>query len=484
MVDDFLIQQQSSYLGNQDDDFYDENIENVEYTDDDWQWEERLRLINEFSNWTSGDDGLDRFIQQTQLETPDPRYHMQWIPFDNFSDIKFVAKGGHSSVFSATWLNKTDQVWDGAKQAFVEKPLVVALKSLKNSQELSEEFLDEFKRHGSLKLDGCGYIVHCHGVTRHPETQEYMMVMNYAEDSDLRHYVQKNMSSLRWKDAVEMLCNIAMGLLNVHKNGTFHKNLHCGNILKFYSCNIADFGLCGPSNSSEPRGVYGSLPFIAPEVLAGGSFTEKADIYSFAFIMWELSSGRPPFSDRPHDHSLALEICHGFREAIVPGTPLFYEKLMLKCWNADPSMRPDAEEIVDILLSPYDYQRNLLGLDDFEINDFDDVDLFEQTLASNIFHTKYPVIPDIHPFAFYNSRFLLFPNLPSPRNSFSVADPPITMSYLDFNDNSLQSDDEEEITYEDIESDNESENEQYIPPPPPISMLRRKSLAPIPLAIN
>ncbi|CAG8688923.1 18307_t:CDS:2, partial [Gigaspora rosea] len=246
-----------------------------------------------------------------------------------------------------------------------------------------------FKRHGSLKLDGCGYIVHCHGVTRHPETQEYMMVMNYSEDGDLRHYVQKNMTTLRWKDAVEMLCNIAMGLLNVHKNGTFHKNLHCGNILKFYSCNIADFGLCGPSNSSEPR-------------------------------------------------------------------------------------------------------------DDFVINstnDFDDVDMFEQTLASRIFHTKCPVIPDIHPFAIYKSRFLLFPNLPSPRNSFSVADPPVTISYLDFNDNSLQSDDEEEeITYEeyntnypefsDIESDNESENEQYIPPPPPISMLRRKSLAPIPLAIN
>ncbi|CAG8680858.1 8053_t:CDS:2, partial [Scutellospora calospora] len=178
----------------------------------------RLRLINEFSNWTSDDDGLDRFIQQTQLETPDPRYHMQWIPFESFSDIKFVAKGGHSSVFSATWLNKTDQVWDGAKQAFIEKPLIVALKSLKNSQELSEEFLDEFKRHGSLKLDGCGYIVHCHGVTRNPETHEYMMVMNYAEDGDLRHYVQKNMTALRWKDVVEMLCSIAMGLLNVHKN--------------------------------------------------------------------------------------------------------------------------------------------------------------------------------------------------------------------------------------------------------------------------
>lgn len=70
---------------------------------------------------------------------------MQWIPFENFNDVKFVSKGGYSTVFSATWVNKKDQVWDGAKQTFVEKPLVVALKSLKNSQNLSDEFLDEVR---------------------------------------------------------------------------------------------------------------------------------------------------------------------------------------------------------------------------------------------------------------------------------------------------------------------------------------------------
>ena len=68
---------------------------------------------------------------------------MQWIPFESFNNVKFESKGGYSSVFSATWANKKDQVWDGAKQTFVEKPLVVALKSLKNSQNPSDEFIDE-----------------------------------------------------------------------------------------------------------------------------------------------------------------------------------------------------------------------------------------------------------------------------------------------------------------------------------------------------
>lgn len=78
---------------------------------------------------------------------------MQWIPFENFSDVKFVLKGGYSSVFSATWANKKEKVWDGAKQTFVEKPLMVALKSLKNSQNVSDEFLDEVSNLTDYRID-------------------------------------------------------------------------------------------------------------------------------------------------------------------------------------------------------------------------------------------------------------------------------------------------------------------------------------------
>ncbi|CAG8588282.1 14523_t:CDS:2, partial [Acaulospora colombiana] len=448
--EDFLAQRTQSLLllDSTDDDLSTLDAE-LSNDNDDWQWEERLRLINDFSNWTSGNSGLDQFIQQTQLENPDQKFHMRWIDYkDNFSNVKLVAEGGHSSVFSATWLNKTDQVWDGAKQAFVEKPLVVALKVLKDSQNLSYEFLDEFKRHASLKLDGCGYMVHCHGVSRHPETNEYIVVMNFAEEGDLRRYLQRNVRTLRWKDTVDILCNIAMGLHDIHKNGTFHKNLHCGNVMKFYNCYIADFGLCGPSNSSAPRGVYGSLPFVAPEVLAGGTFSAKADIYSFAFIMWELSSGREPFSDRPHDHSLALEICHGFRESVMPGTPLFYEKLMRRCWDADPSKRPDAEEIVDILSSPYEYQCQLLGIDELGSDGINELESFDQTLASKMVDQKDVVKPKKHPFAFYTSKFLLFPNLPEPRNQDKV-EPVVIVPYSNAHQTSQ---DEDEVTYEEYDT--------------------------------
>lgn len=67
--EDYIAQNQESFSDTDGDD--EESVDHeVDFSDDEWQWEERLRLINEFSNWTTGNDNLDKFIQQTQLETP------------------------------------------------------------------------------------------------------------------------------------------------------------------------------------------------------------------------------------------------------------------------------------------------------------------------------------------------------------------------------------------------------------------------------
>ena len=66
-VEDYFGSSQPKFFDDQEDEVV--NVDN-DLTDDDWQWEERLRLINDFGNWTSENDVLDKFIQQTQLETP------------------------------------------------------------------------------------------------------------------------------------------------------------------------------------------------------------------------------------------------------------------------------------------------------------------------------------------------------------------------------------------------------------------------------
>ena len=112
-------------------------------------------------------------------------------------------------------------------------------------------------------------------------------------------------------------------------------------------------GLCKPveyfQSHCKKNDIYGVLPFVAPEVLRGKPYTLVSDIYSFSMIMWEFTSGIPPFNDRAHDFPLALSICKGERPKIIETIPQCYINLMKKCWDKDPLKRPDASEIEDII---------------------------------------------------------------------------------------------------------------------------------------
>ena len=87
------------------------------------------------------------------------------------------------------------------------------------------------------------------------------------------------------------------------------------------------------------------MPYLAPEVLSKKLYTKESDIYSFGMLMWEHTTGKKPFHDRPHDQYLMLDILKGERPQITDDTPKFYAELMKKCWDHNPENRPTAKEI-------------------------------------------------------------------------------------------------------------------------------------------
>ena len=87
---------------------------------------------------------------------------------------------------------------------------------------------------------------------------------------------------------------------------------------------------------------------MAPEVLRGKPYTPASDIYSFSMIVWEFTSGVPPFNDRAHDFQLSISICKGERPEIIENTPQCYVNLMKKCWDIEPTKRPTANEIYNL----------------------------------------------------------------------------------------------------------------------------------------
>ena len=166
-------------------------------------------------------------------------------------------------------------------------------------------------------------------------------------DMDLRKYLQQNHNKLTWKDGIQIVYYTVVALLRIHNENAIHRDLHSGNLLYLQSSqrfDISDLGFCGPADKS-PTSIYGNLPYIAPEVISRKEYTFKSDIYSIGMLMWEISSGQPPFSIYEHDLDFAMNIINGMRPKIVPGTPLEYKSLMEQCWDADPSKRPNANTL-------------------------------------------------------------------------------------------------------------------------------------------
>ena len=88
--------------------------------------------------------------------------------------------------------------------------------------------------------------------------------------------------------------------------------------------------------SSTKSKLFGIIPYVDPKSFTFGnkekvySLNKKSDIYSVGVLLWEISSGYPPFhTEGSYDIALALDISQGHRETTVPDTPDDYAKLYI-----------------------------------------------------------------------------------------------------------------------------------------------------------
>jgi Protein tyrosine and serine/threonine kinase len=136
----------------------------------------------------SDNQKVNQFLQDNQLKSTDRRQILECIPYEQFTDVEHIANGGFGKVYKAK-LKKDNQ------------SKLVALKSLNNSQGITEDFLQEIANHKLFYKDN--RIVKCHGISQNPQTNDYVMVMDYIKDGDLRKFLKDN--QLTFKDKLDQL---------------------------------------------------------------------------------------------------------------------------------------------------------------------------------------------------------------------------------------------------------------------------------------
>jgi hypothetical protein len=96
-----------------------------------------------FNNWTSGNNDIDKFIQDTQLSVRyDTKEALEWIPYDRLFNIEYIADGKFGKIYRANWIDGCIDKWDDENQNWKrvnqKKPVI-----LKSSNNVTLEYINE-----------------------------------------------------------------------------------------------------------------------------------------------------------------------------------------------------------------------------------------------------------------------------------------------------------------------------------------------------
>src|ERR1051325_6805050 len=90
----------------------------------------------------SGIKVIDEFIRHTQINYVKREGKMEFVPYDQFKNVEFIAEGGFSKIYKATWID--GPVWNyNNKRAIRDCNRTVALKKLNNSKNITPKELNE-----------------------------------------------------------------------------------------------------------------------------------------------------------------------------------------------------------------------------------------------------------------------------------------------------------------------------------------------------
>jgi serine/threonine protein kinase len=175
------------------------------------------------------------------------------------------------------------------------------------------------------------------------------IVTEFAKQGSLKDLVGCASVKLPWMRKLELLRSAAMGISYLHSLDPVivHRDVKPSNLLVDESWNVkvADFGFARIKEENATMTRCGTPCWTAPEVIRGEKYDERADVYSFGIVMWEVLTRKQPFGGR-NFMGVSLDVLEGKRPQVPGDCPVEFKKLMKKCWHASAVKRPSMENVL------------------------------------------------------------------------------------------------------------------------------------------
>jgi CHASE2 domain-containing sensor protein/predicted Ser/Thr protein kinase len=176
-----------------------------------------------------------------------------------------------------------------------------ALKTIRPDTELTPHQVIEVRQRFYREAQTAGRLTHPNIVTVYDVGEEYGMsyiVMEFVEGETLTQWMKKQRLSVA--QIKHVIYHAAMGLDYAHENGVFHRDVKPDNIMisKTGLVKVMDFGIARivESDLTKTGSVIGTPAYMSPEQVGGEKIDHRSDIFSLGVILYELLTGKKPFT--------------------------------------------------------------------------------------------------------------------------------------------------------------------------------------------
>ena len=178
------------------------------------------------------------------------------------------------------------------------------------------------------------------------------LAMEYVDGQSLAEYLDSR-GTLAPGEAAHLGLAVAAGLEVAHRERIVHQDVKPGNILLGTDggIKVSDFGVAQliASLSTEEETVFGTPGYLPPEVLLGGTYSERADLFALGVVLFQSLTGMLPYTGK-NAHQRLLATVHGEMASARDAAPTISDEfavLLTELLSRDPELRPaSATEVI------------------------------------------------------------------------------------------------------------------------------------------